>query len=328
MKKAKYELPADFIIRLNEIYAKPEIDQILGAFETKRPTTLRVNRIKSTIGEVKQSLDAEKICYEPVSWYPDALKLPDVSVNELTALPAYVNGCFYIQSLSSMIPALILNPQPYDQVLDLCAAPGSKTTQMAMLMLNRGLITACDTSSIRIMKLQANLKTQGVTNTTVYQQSGQRIWQSFPEKFTKVLVDVPCSMEGRFTISDPKSYFTWTTSKIRELSHLQKWLLRSAVSAAKVGAEIVYSTCTLSPEENEGVIDWILKKERKSIVVDDMPIIGYDFQPGLLSWKGKTYHKDVLKCQRILPSADNEGFFVARLKKIASNVSDTVKNFN
>src|SRR6185503_4177192 len=129
------------------------------------------------------------------------------------------------------------------------------------LMENRGQIIANDMSRVRLYKLAANLKTLGVTNVTTMHMRAQDLWRKFPNVFDKVLADVPCSLEGRFLTTNPKTYKNWSVKKIKILSDHQKHILRSAVSAAKPGATIVYSTCTLAPEENEEVVDWILKKD-------------------------------------------------------------------
>ncbi|MDE2025402.1 MAG: RsmB/NOP family class I SAM-dependent RNA methyltransferase, partial [Patescibacteria group bacterium] len=140
--------------------------------------------------------------------------------------------------------------------------------------------------------------------------------KSYPEYFDKTLVDVPCSMEGRFYSEDPKTYEEWSIKKIRELEKKQHFLLRSAVSSTKPGGIIVYSTCTLAPEENEEVIDWILKKEQGAVEVETIHLPGVPFVKPLSSWKGKEFDSQVDDTARILPSRHMEGFFVARLRKL------------
>src|SRR6202035_4766795 len=120
----------------------------------------------------------------------------------------------------------------------------------------------------RLFKLKENFKTMGVINAKVLNLPGESFWKQLPEYFDKTLVDVPCSMEGRIRCDDPKSYKDWSTKKIKQLSKLQKYLLRSAVSATKVGGTIVYSTCTLAPEENEEVIEWVVNKTPDALIVE------------------------------------------------------------
>jgi 16S rRNA (cytosine1407-C5)-methyltransferase len=234
---------------------------------------------------------------------------------------AYTDGWLYVQSLSSMVPPLVLQPQPGERILDLTAAPGSKTTQMATLMENQGEILANDTSLVRLFKLQANLNTQGVTNTTTRRSSGQDLWQAFPEYFDRTLVDVPCSMEGRFLCSVPKTYENWSPKKNKELVLRQRALLRSAVSATKPGGVIVYSTCTLSPDENEGVVDWLLKKEGTAIEVEAISVPGLPVTQPITHWKHKVFASAIAKTVRILPSSTMEGFYVAKLRKTRATVA-------
>ena len=287
-------LPGDFLKRLETIIPADQLRSVLEAYTIARPTTLRVNTLKSTVKELVSLFDEHQIIYELSAVSPIAFIIRS-DKRMLLDLDAYKNGAFYIQSLSSMLPVIALDPKPNEKILDIAAAPGSKTTQMAALMNNTGQIVANDNSRIRGYKLQANLKTQGVTNASVVISPGQALWQQYPEYFDRALVDAPCSMEGTFTTTNPKTYEHWSVKAIKELVQRQKWLLRSAVSSTKPGGIIVYSTCTLEPEENEKIIEWILKKEK-----------------GKLELVGDA--------TKIYPSELMEGFFFATLKKLQSTV--------
>lgn len=307
-------LPTAFLERLPEVVPAAQLTAVLQSFTKPRPTTFRVNRLKTTAAELQAELTADGFEVEPVSWYTEAFILRSRSLRELTEHPAYLAGRLYVQSLSSMIPPLVLAPQPSESVLDIAAAPGSKTTQMAMMMGNTGQIVANDTSLVRLYKLQANLKMQGVDNVVTRRGLGQALWTDFPGVFDRALVDVPCSMEGRFNTAKPKTWSNWSPKKVKELSLRQRSLLRSAVSATQPGGVIVYSTCTLSPEENEGVIEWILKKE-PTLSVEPIQIAGLVTQPPLKHWKKQVFSPGVANSVRILPTELMEGFFVACLRK-------------
>jgi len=257
---------------------------------------------------------------EPVLWLPGAFILTNQSQDRLQETDIYKKGIIYIQSLSSMIPPLVLKPQEGERILDITAAPGSKTTQIAAMMGNSGEIIANDNSRIRLYRLEANLKLMGVSNTHIQFSHGQTVWEKYPEYFDKVLVDVPCSMEGRFFCNDPKSYRHWLPGKVKELKDRQKYLLRSAVSAAKIEGEVIYSTCTLSPEENEEVIDWLLKKHPGALEIAEINLPKLETHQGLTSWKSKDLNKKLYKTIRIYPSAVMEGFFVAKLHKLKSTL--------
>ena len=314
----KINLPEKFLERLVQIVSKEQYENILKAFSQKRPSTFRANTLKISAQELEKKLVSLGIETEKISWYKDAFILKNVPQKVLMETDLYKEGYVYIQSLSSMIPPLILGPQPNEKVLDITAAPGSKTTQMAAIMENTGEILANDKSHVRNYKLKANLQLQGVTNTHVTQFPGQMLWKKLPEYFDKALVDVPCSMEGRFFVDDPKTYEDWSTKKIEYLVDQQKYLLRSAITCTKPGGIIVYSTCTLSPEENEGVIDWILKKEKETIEIEEISLPGLPIEKGLLQWKKKIYDSQIAKIIRILPSSLMEGFFVAKIRKVKS----------
>ncbi len=317
-------LPQDFVDRLKLLIPKDKLNDVLESFASRRPTTIRANTLKGSASELQKILTDQGAELEPVDWNPLAFVVKKPELRDLTNTEAYKNGELYVQSLSSMVPPLVLSPQAGERVLDIAAAPGSKTTQMAAMMENRGEIVANDTSHVRRYRLQANLDMQGVTIAKIGKTDGRSIWQEYPEYFDKTLVDVPCSMEGRFLGSDAKTYKDWSPKKVKILSNLQRWLLRSAISATKTGGIIVYSTCTLSPEENEGVIDWILQKEAGNIQMLPIDIQNLSTASAIMHWGEKEYNPEVAKCVRILPSAQMEGFFVAKMQKISSNIRSQI----
>ncbi len=310
-------LPKDFLDKLPLFIPQERLALVLQSFNTPKQLTLRVNTVTADTKELLSEFEKAAIPLIPISWYEDAFTTTAIS-KTLTALPSYEKGQFYIQGLSSMIPALTLNPTEDEVILDIASAPGSKTTQIANLMQNKGEIVANDISRARLFKLKANLRQQGVTNVKVMNMPGERIWRKFPEYFDKVLVDAPCSMEGRFTTTDPDSYKDWSPKKVKELSHRQQYLLRSALSATKVGGVVVYSTCTLSPEENEGVIDWLLEKERDSIEIEEIIIPHLELNPGIIEWGKYHYNSEVRKTARIYPDEKFEGFYIAKIRKIGT----------
>ncbi len=312
-------IPEKFLGRLKRLYSEKELEQILEAIQKKPLPSFRTNTIKIVTEELEEKLIAQDFEIEKVAWYEDAFILKNKSVRELTETEEYKKGYIYIQNLSSMIPALVLDPKLNEKILDLCAAPGSKTTQIAALMQNEGEIVANDLSRGRLYKLTANLQMYGVTNVKTSNFPGQMIWKRYPEYFDKTLVDVPCSMEGRIRLDDPKTYEDWKLGKIKELETKQKYILRSAISATKVGGTIVYSTCTLAPEENEGVIDWIIKKVGDAIEIEKIEIPNLELQPGIKEWN-KPFSSSIAAAARIHPSYNMEGFFITKIRKVASTI--------
>lgn len=322
-------LPNEFVERLHKLFPDPNlIIKIIESFQIKKPITVRFNSLANLDREIcQQELENLGLCLTPISWYPDAwLITTNLNINIAKTLEssiAWEKGALYRQNLSSMIPPLVLNPSPGDQVLDIAAAPGSKTTQLAALMKNTGLILANDTSYERLFKLKANLKRLQVLNTTVQQSMGQTIWKNFSHIFDKVLADVPCSMEGRILNTKPETYEHWSVKQLKTLAERQVWLLRSAISATRPGGIVVYSTCTLSPEENECVINTAIKKSKKETISIE-PIELFSKQknditfptlvPGITRWQDQELRPDLINTLRIAPSLWYEGFYVAKLK--------------
>jgi NOL1/NOP2/sun family putative RNA methylase len=319
-------LPEKFIDRLSLFTNPQQSQEILASFCVRKPSTFRANTLKISADDLEKQLTKQDIHTKRVDWYPDAFILLDQPQKVLMETDLYKNGFLYMQSLSSMIPPLVLDPHPEESILDMTAAPGSKTTQMAAMMDNTGEIIANDKSKIRLFKLKANLQTLGITNTKITQLPGQFLWKKFPQYFEKTLVDVPCSMEGRFQCDNEKTYRDWSTKKIEFLQNQQKFLLRSAISSTQVGGTIIYSTCTLAPEENEEVIDWILKKTRlaksgqNAVELEEIKILKLQTSPGLTKWKNKLFDESLSRTVRIYPTKLMEGFFVAKLKKVASTM--------
>jgi len=296
----KNKLPMDFIEEIYSTYNQRISDKILMGIDSKRLTTLRVNTLKYDINSLTKYFDKVNIEYDKVLWYDDALIIKNANESELQQLDIYKNGYIYIQSLSSMIPPLVLNPREGENILDLTAAPGSKTTQMACMMHNKGYILANELNKIRCEKLKYNVNMQGAEIVEITNKDGTEL--NYKEKFDKVLLDTPCSGEGRFILEDENTYKTWSIKQVNELAKLQKKLIKSGVDSLKNGGEIVYSTCTLNKKENEEIVDWVIKNLKLELLDIDLKI--------------KDSIKILNKAMQILPNETQEGFFIAKLRKI------------
>ena len=227
-------------------------------------------------------------------------------------------GYYYIQELSSMLPVIALQPKEGDIILDLCAAPGSKTTQSASLMQNKGTIIANEVNMGRLMVLASNLERCGVTNTIISRKDGVALCKKFVNgniQFDKILVDAPCSGEGTLR-SSRQTYLMWNIKTIQQLSKLQKQLFKSAFEILKINGEMIYSTCTHAPEENEEIVNWALEEFKDQIKIEkiNLPVKS---RQGLTKWQNKEYFEEVKYSCRIYPQDNNtEGFFLAKFKKI------------
>jgi NOL1/NOP2/sun family putative RNA methylase len=215
-----------------------------------------------------------------------------------------------------MLPILALNPLPHEKLLDMCSSPGSKTTQAASKMNNTGLIIANDLKVGRIQILSSNIERCGVSNVIMTKKDGTSLCRRFKEKgikFDKILVDAPCSGEGTIR-STPKTFLMWNLNTVKSLSRLQKALVSSALSVLNVGGEMIYSTCTHSPEEDEEIVDFILEKFKGKIKIETIKL-PLTCRPGLTEWDGKKYNSNVEKSCRVYPQDNNtEGFFLAKFK--------------
>jgi NOL1/NOP2/sun family putative RNA methylase len=303
IQEVKNRLPQEFVEKLYEMFTPLTVDKILVGINEKRLTTLRVNTLKYNIQDLLKYFKERNIKFERVLWYKDALVIKNANEKEIQKLDIYQKGYIYIQSLSSMIPPLVLDPKPGESILDMTAAPGSKTTQMTCLMENKGYILANELDKIRYEKLKYNVANQGANIVEVINGRGEKIGENYKEKFDKVLLDTPCSGEGRFSANNVQSYRGWSLKTVNELTKIQKKLFKSAYNALKTKGTMVYSTCTLNKEENENIVQWALENfelkliDTKIEIKDSIPVIQE-------------------KALKILPSKDMEGFFVAKFKKI------------
>ncbi|MBE0551262.1 MAG: RsmB/NOP family class I SAM-dependent RNA methyltransferase, partial [Ignavibacterium sp.] len=248
----------------------------------------------------------------PINHFEKVLKISEGN-DKIGKTLEHVLGFYYIQSLSSMMPPLILNPTSDDIVLDLCGAPGSKSTQMAEMMDNRGALLINEVDNERIKSLVFNLERMSVINSSVIHSKGEVLSKVYDDHFTKVLVDAPCSGLGIIQKKGEVSNW-WSLDHVDRLQHLQTRLLIAAIKMAKVGAEIVYSTCTLSVEENELVLDKILEKYPVELMEINLPIPS---RQAFTEYDGKQLNPELKKAVRILPwEIDSDGFFLVKLKKI------------
>lgn len=311
-----------------KLLAGESFDALLDTF-VDRPTTFRVNTIKNTehrarnssqtVIEELQSLGFE---VEQVSWYSDAYILRSRSQRELMATDIYKNGEIYLQSLASMVPPLVMDVAPGMRVLDMTAAPGSKTSQIAALMNKTGELIATELSKVRFFKLQHNMQLLGVSEKkegwklNLRYADAKLLTKEYKDAFDVVLLDAPCSAEARFDMADSKSWGYWKEDKIREMAGVQWLLLLSAWEMVRPGGTLIYSTCTFAPEENEYQISQFLNKMVERAVIEHVEISGLERMPLMKEWKGKVVRDDVVEhALRVLPTKDIEGFFIAKIKK-------------
>ena len=218
-------------------YGETLAAQILAGYACVRPVTLRVNTLKAAPEDVQARLTQAGLAWEAVPWSPEALILPHCREDVLEALPMYQQGEIYLQSLSSMLPPLFLQPQPGENVLDMAAAPGGKTTQMVALSGGKAMITACEKNAIRAERLKFNIQRQGAGRVSVLVQDARKLDDFF--SFDKILLDAPCSGSGTLAVREGELVSKFSRELVDNSARLQEPLLRKALRLLKPGHEMI-----------------------------------------------------------------------------------------
>lgn len=247
--------------RVCQRFAPDVADRLIVGLSAQRATTLRANTLRATPAEVASALDAANIPWSKPAFYADAFITAPGSEPKLRALDLYQQGRIYLQSLSAMLPALALAPKPGENILDMAAAPGGKTCQIAALSGNQTLITACEKNPIRAQKLRHNLDVQGVARCNVMECDARNLDEFFT--FDKVLLDAPCSGSGTAKLSEDGKH-SFTEELLSRSVKTQRALLRKALSIVRPSGIVVYATCSVLPEENELLIESVLNPPRET----------------------------------------------------------------
>lgn len=273
--------------------------KIIDGYTRKKYVTLRVNTIKASVEEIKNELSEAEIEYEEINWYKEALIIKNVREDEIKKLKMYENGEIYLQSLSSMFPPIILEPKSGQNILDMAAAPGGKTTQIAALTNNMAFITACEKNKIRAEKLKYNLNKQGSCRVNIMIDDARKLSDYF--SFDKILLDAPCSGSGTDNIFDKN----FSKELLERSAKIQEDLLKKALKILKPGGEMIYSTCSILAKENEEILKKVLAMSKAEIVPIDPDLI-FEIPTLPVSIDGTI-------C--ICPTDLYEGFFVAKIRR-------------
>nr|SVE84291.1 EOG090X07AW [Daphnia pulex] len=306
----------DFLMEaFMETFPLGELIEFLEANETPRPMTIRTNTLKTRRRDLAQALINRGVNLDPIGkWSKVGLVIYNSQV-PVGATPEYLAGHYILQGASSFLPVMALAPQEGDKVLDMSAAPGGKTSHIAALMKNTGMLFANDANPDRAKAVVGNLHRLGVTNAVVMTYDG-KILPKMSRGYNRVLLDAPCSGSGVIS-KDPSAKTSKDSKDIARCSHLQKELILAAIDCADEGGYIVYSTCSVLVQENEWVVDYALKKRHVKVVET-----GLDFgRDGFPRFQKLVFHPSVKLCKRFYPHTHNmDGFFVAKLKKISNNI--------
>jgi len=310
----------DFMIeKFLQVFPVGEILEVLEANEVQRPVTIRTNSLKTRRRDLAQALINRGVNLDPVGkWSKVGLVVYSATV-PLGATPEYLAGHYILQGASSLLPVMSLAPQEGERILDMASAPGGKTTHIAAVMKNTGMVLANDANRDRCKAVVGNCHRLGITNTVVCSHDG-RMLPKVMTGFDRVLLDAPCSGTGVIS-KDQSAKQSKDDQDIHLCSHLQKELILAAIDCldhkSKTGGYLVYSTCSILPEENENVVDYVLRKRHVKLVPT-----GLDFGvEGFTKYREKRYHPTMNLCKRYYPHTHNmDGFFVAKIKKLSNNI--------
>lgn len=299
----QYILPNFLEEKLKKQYSSEEIEKIINGYTSNRVMSLRINTIKTSKDKIEAELKQNNIKYTEVSWYNEALIIENINENDIRKMNIYTDGEIYLQSLSSMIPVIVLEPKPGENILDMAAAPGGKTTQISAITNNQALITACEKNKIRADRLRYNLEKQGASGVNILNTDASHLDSFF--SFDRILLDAPCSGSGTINLNNEKDMKFFSEELINRSVKTQFELLKKAIQILKPGHEMVYSTCSILKEENEENIKKILKNNKVELV----PINRDRFKDiDILS-------TDLPETVTVTPTEKYEGFFVAKLMK-------------
>ena len=305
MKESVMRLPEAFVQRMQQMLG-PEFDEFMASYDLPRYHGIRVNTLKISAEEF---LAISPFRLESVPWAREGFYIS--GEDRPAKHPYYHAGLYYVQEPSAMTPVAVLDPQPGDRVLDLCAAPGGKSTQIAARLSGQGVLVTNDVSHERIKALVRNLEMFGVTNCIVLHELPSNLVRRFAGYFDKIVIDAPCSGEGMFR-KDPFAVKSWGDYSVNKCSQMQRSILKNVSALLKPGGYVVYSTCTFNPEENEAMVSDFLAKNPEFVLADTVRVAGMD--PGRPEWAGAG--EQLRKSVRLWPhKIRGEGHFVALLRK-------------
>ncbi len=316
------KLDKNFLEKLKLIYSKEELNKIEKWFNTKRKTTFRLNSCKNDFNALDE-LKSYWYKLKKISFLKDAYFIEEIWNIKLSETKSFKNGYIYVQWITSQIPAFLIDIEKSNNILDLTAAPGWKTTQIACIY-PETKIYANELNKIRFDKLAYTIKKQGVKNIELLNLDARELKKEFSSNFFDIIIaDLPCSAEGRINLEKEKSYKYLEKSWINKRNYkLQQDILKNTINLLKTWWELIYSTCTLDPLENEGIVHYLLINFPELEIVDIWEYFNQEWlkeisKKWIISYKKYIFKKEVSKSIRLLPSEISEWFFIAKFRKKA-----------
>lgn len=311
-KEAKRQNKTDVLVARTASILGVSLNEARRLLSQPLIQSVRINPLRGAPNETLEAMRKLGWKGKKVAWVDEGYTIAE-GFEALRDSPLISEGKIYIQNASSWLPIALLSPQPSETILDVCAAPGGKTSHIAARMQNTGRLVANDNSRSRLMKLQSNMERLGaVADYTLYDATNlSRALDG--GLFDRILLDAPCSGEGLINLVTPKTLDTWSVAHIRRLATLQRRLITEAWKLLKPGGVLVYSTCTMAPEEDEALIGWFLSKNVDASILPVSLSIGKRLP--VMAWNDRDLDARVQDTVRIAPGGGNEAFFACALEK-------------
>jgi NOL1/NOP2/sun family putative RNA methylase len=291
---------------------------VIALLSQERRQSLRLNPLIARPDETLIQLKDIGWQGKPYEWATNGYTI-EAGATEVRDSALVASGAVFMQNAASWLPVLALDPQPGERILDVCAAPGGKSSHIAAITNNQARLWVNDNSRGRLLRMQANLKRLGVTPEDMTLFDAMQLSRKLDgQQFDKILLDAPCSGEGIMRYDRSKDFATWSVAHVKRLQQLQKRILTQSWQLLAPGGTLVYSTCTMAPEEDEAVVDYLLRTHSDASIEPfsiDLP----NRVPTVREWNGKPYSEAVQGCLRLAPSPDVEAFFVCKLLKSAED---------
>ncbi len=309
---SKYKYQSYMVERYLTIFGSNQIKEFLEGNDQQILPSIKVNTLKIASDALRKRLTEKGFELDPIPFLSDAYYIKK-SLFSIGATTEYLLGYYYLQGAASMVPVEVLNPSPVDFAVDMCAAPGGKTVQMAQWMKNKGVILALDLNRERMKSLRSNLSRCGIQNALAIRMDAASLSDLHLDNISKILLDAPCSGSGLIPV-DPSRKRSRGYEDINFCSSIQLKLLRAAINCLAEEGELVYSTCSIEPEENEFVIDSLLGQDHVEIVDVDISF----GEPGLVDIFGRKLSDELKKARRFYPFLHKTvGFFICKMRKVS-----------
>ena len=310
------DLPEAYLDRLPEILDEDDLGIYADHVASQRPLTIRVADDSLELSEVEAAITSGGMACHRCDWMPGSLWITPSDRELFNEIDLSRDNRIFRQSLSSMAAVQSLGVGPGDDVLDCCAAPGGKSSLIRLHQQSRGILVANDLSRNRVSRMRRLFELLGVDGIDTQVHDAKTLGSVFPTCFDRVLLDAPCSGEGRFNLHEPATWADWNPGKIRRLAKLQASLLKSAIQTLRPGGLLVYATCTLAPEENECVLHRVLTRLSSLVRIEPVAVQCDGRREALTEWNGTSFPDWMSNGVRIVPEKGMTPFFLAAIRRI------------